>query len=319
MYFDYNGKGGAYKTGIYYMNDMTDSEGYQLAGLIGNCDRESVILATFAGCNTANKTESQYNLCHVITKTLWAQAAVGWYSEVGASANQKFCESYNKALASGKGLLDAIYYALSAHTYDPNSNIGHIGLYADNSDLVIKKSARSLLSTDDSELKSLNYMDISLMKNRTFDKENMNNIYSFIKEINPDFNENNYDIRIDNICDNNYAITLTLKIGNYITNSVYNVFVKNNYVSSIVDNTVSLDDNIKHSLEQETENISLTNQYKKSAKSNVLRKNGGTVTNQNVTYYYDINTNTRKCIVYNTHSLEENSTAIAVLSEEIIL
>ena len=318
MYFDYNGNGGSYKTGVYYLQN-TNQDGYELAGLVGNCNRESVILATFAGCNTANKSESEYNLCHIITKNLWAQAAVGWYSEVDDSANRKFCEAYNKALANGYGLLDAIYYGLSAYTYDPATNISNIGLYADNSGLVIKKSARSLLTNDDSKLKSLNYIDISSMTDRTFDKENMDNIYNFIKNFNPDFDVNNYDIKISNICDNNYAITLTLRVGKYITNSVYNVFIKDNYISYIVDNSIPLNNNEKESLKKESENILKTNEYKKIAKNNILNKNNGVVSNQNVTYYYDINTNTKKCIVYNTHILEGTSEAIAVLSEEIEL
>lgn len=318
MYFNYNNKGGSYKTGISYMYDTND-DGYELAGLLDHCNRQSVILATFAGCNTASTTDSQYNLCHVITKTLWAQAAVGWHSEVDDSANRTFCAAYNKALANGYGLLDSIYYGLAADTFDPATNISNITLYADNPDLVIKKSSRSLLTSDNSKLSSLNFVDINLMTNRIFDQNNMNNIYDFITEINPDFNASDYDIKISNICGNNYVVTLTLKIGNYITNSVYNIFIKDNTISSVVDNTKKVDSSAKQSLKNSTVNYSLSGQYKQSVKNAILAEQGGTITDQKITYYYDIDTNTKKCIVYNTHVLGKTSDAMSVLSKEIKL
>lgn len=207
------------------------------------------ILVIYSSCQGAGNN-GQNNPNSVARKTAQrgAEVVIAWRSSIEAGSSREWTRRYNDALADGYTVIKAMDYANSFSYRDDrvpqNSTIIHHG----NTDMKIGKYRKAnnleeIRPEDNLLLKSSK----NARKNVALNTNNLENVYSIIKETYPEFNEDNYIISKGNAqsinentgeIEETEYINLKLKVGDFETLSGFTIKAKNNVVEAIYDNTI---------------------------------------------------------------------------------
>ncbi|SHH89460.1 hypothetical protein SAMN02745135_02584 [Caloranaerobacter azorensis DSM 13643] len=302
--FNYKQKGGDYKTGIYYgKNFDSPSSGYKYAG-IKSYNFSKVKLVTFAGCNTAEGTDN-------ITKRAvdeGAKTAVGWRKSVGTKSLTQWLARYTNELALGKSVKEAVDYA-NSFTYSDNNVKTVVIKGNENLRIKISKANSKSYLHDDNVGEEYPIDRNKILNDRKFKEININTdlpfnsekpdyvgITTFIKDkINPKFNITEYIIYLTKRNRKSSVIDIVYKIGDFETNSSYTVLVENGKVKKIIDNTITIKNDVQTNVNKKVK-YSINNYTSQK----ITEKSIGEeyrIENQESKYYYDINNNKRYHII----------------------
>lgn len=287
-------------------------------------------LVTYAGCNTAGNGGLDENSITYVTAVKGAEAVVGFKDIIYTSSLENWADRYNKKLAAGNGVLDAVEYANKfIYVYDSvkdchivhhgNANV-KIGSYHSNNSI-----SDEPMNIDNPEtiLSSVNNI-----------KATDTNIISAIKQKNQNFNENDYEIT-KRTCGNTNVLTeetveteyidFQLKIGDFYTNAGYTVKVNNGIIDEIYDNNVDIDKQeiainnkeeyiINNTVDFNIDNIKdkAINQIKDKYSSDINIKNEIS----NVKYYYDIKNN-KKYILLSVRSENHKDGSVGIAYDTV--
>jgi len=314
MAFNYKDKGGDYKTGVYYANNLDSTTGYKYVGI--NEHMTYVKLVTYAGCNTAS---NDYNNITYASSSRGAKCAVGWTTKVGAGSHTNWLKRYNDKLASGSTVKAAVDYANSFTYLD--SKVKNAKIFG-NSSLVIKTSKSASKSVSLMKQEELKYIpisnDINVLSNGEVDTSI---ILSVLNQNNIKLDKENLKIETHKTTEeNDYTIDFIEMYNGIETNSSYVAFVEDGILSSIVDNHY---DNFKLNSEIRRSNYSMLSESTvdnllTKAENKVLDIGASEIIDQGTKYYYDCENNTLKLIVF-TEYYFDNTTAMGVSEYEQVV
>lgn len=337
VYYNYLGQGGDFHTGVHYGYD-TFFNGNQLhtAGLMSHCSSRSVELATFAGSNTASPslTDDEGNKSNIIKKMTsdhLAKVAIGWKYTIDMDELGIFLEAYHDSLFCNKTIREALDFAAAVKNYPYGCNVEDYGTSILNSTYYNSTIKLNTYSYSNQNMNNEfeypeNYKFITPV---AFDVNNLNSITVAFEQINKNINLNDFDVSINNSVDNNYNIKLTQKVNGMLTNSAYYVIVEDGVITTIVDYSKEINNDeilkINNSINtlnnQEKINSKIT-EFKSNARNKVLTSNAiGTIKikDQTTYYYYDLDSNELKALVYTTTCLPNNEDAVSMYHSEYVV
>lgn len=311
------------------------------------------ILVTYAGCNTAGTNGIATQDTPSITRTTvleGATGALGFKDTVNVFSLQTWCDRYNQKLGEGYAVNEAQDYANSfsyisgatsnVYFYTGNKEL-RIGKYGNNPKNIISNRNNINLSykeaKNNEEIFLPSRLDLSYLENnnneKSMDERNIlsktktklsqeklsleyskGNLSKIIKNVNPNFNEKNYQVEkvtsetinavTNEVTDSNVYYNYNLKIGDFVTDAAYTVKVnKENQITAIYDNNIDLEKQEKL-LEHEEDFIANISNKKlqilnEKAKLAVSEKYDNKIEHQNQKriYYYDINTNKKYILI----------------------
>lgn len=291
--FNYDGKGEEYATGVYYTTDFRTTDGYELVGLSGNMD--SVKLVTFAACLTASNNDN-----NITAKAVGygADTAVGWSSSINAGSHSNWLARYNDKLATGSTVLEAVTYANSFTYLD--SDVKDARIYGDRS-LVIKLTSGATALDEDFSLEKIDVKS-PVVANVT-DGLTEESIVSAARNNLPDFDPNDYEINIYNICDNCYTVDLVFSLGNIRTSSCYTMTIIDGKITEIVDNTFDIDrDELKSVIERV--NIDSGDKVMRVARDVTNSSSLKSAKEQELIYYYNAENKTLQKVVFTVYQFD---------------
>ena len=214
-------------------------------------------------------------------------------------------------------------YAKDAETYAAGSNVTKISIYTNNNaTATITNNARNINVLKTNEINSdFNYIDGVMDKKILFTGNNIENIEKYLKEYDNTFNISNYDVEIDNLFEGYYFLTLTEKIGEFVTNSSYKIFVKDNIVASILDDTREIQEEEVNNLLEESKNIQLNKVEIENYKKKALRKSNiesgqklGDIVEEKVLYTYNCEDKKKEVLIYDIYENELGSREMTLQS-----
>lgn len=288
--FNYKGKGGEYMTGVYYGSDMSSTSGYKYVGLNGNMS--SVKLVTFAACLTASNNDNNITARAV---SYGAKTAVGWSSEINSGSHSNWLARYNDKLATGSTVLEAVTYANSFTYLD--SKVKDARIYGNRS-LKIKLTRMASVLDEEATLENMSVSATCIAG--AVDETSV--VEAACKNI-PNFCPSDYEVRIYEICKNCYTIDFVFTVNGITTNSVYTMTIIDGRIASIVDNTIDFNkDEVKTAVAQFSadSDIAIMREAEEMTNSSELKD----ATDQEVIYFYDIESDTFKKIVFTTYQFD---------------
>lgn len=223
------------------------------------------------------------------------------------------------------GVYDAATYANEQsypHDYDEERSVKNNVVFSHgNSNMKIGKYYNTNIVSEEQTLltnKSVNFKhNVNILNgNSKYVKfEKVDDIINLIKEYDLNFNEKDYNIsqtpgittvNINNnsVEGNQQIISFQLKIGDFNTNAGYVAIINNGIIEEIYDNTTSLKDSklLNNNFMIDNTIKSKIGIYKKTSEYEAMNKtrNSGIknkVTEQNVSFYYDVETNKKYVMI----------------------
>lgn len=223
------------KVGIRFLDtDFSSEQDGYLVG-VGQYDLSKVKFVMLEGCETAKGTNniSKYFVNQGATTSL------GWSTDIRTISAKSWLTRFWDKVSSGGTIQEANNYANSA-TYLASS-IKNTVIYGNKN---LKLSTLKTLAIND--LKSPRYGSSKLENEYNFMKKVNNNnleeqISNLIKEnINLNFNMSDFEIDI-NYSDDKKIVDLIYNVDGIVVELGYTVFIQNNYITSIFDNTNGID------------------------------------------------------------------------------
>ena len=290
--FNYNGKGGEYATGVWHTTDYITTDNYEMVGISGNMS--SVKLITFAACLTASNNDNNITANAV---GYGADTAVGWSSEVNSLAHSDLLARYNDKLATGSTVLEAVTYANSFFYID--ARVKDARIYGNRS-LKIKPASRTSFLGENNDMKNI----ISLpYATKMDDKITKDSIVKVACENIQNFDSDDYEVDIHEICDNCYTVDFIFTINGVRTNSFYTMTIIDGNMVEIVDNTISFD-KTKLKLNAVQFNFDSDVEIMKTARNITNSSSLKTATKQEIMYYYDIKNNSFQKVVFTVYQFD---------------
>ena len=286
------------------------------------------MLVTYASCNSAGENgQLDTNSIAYRTALKGADIAVGFKNKINTYSATNWGKRYNEALGNGLGVIDAVNYANKFIYLDNKVKENHI-IYHGNANLKIGKYNtragimknnkyklyfnRKEINLENDEMKDL-YSDKNILKNtKSIITNNEDNIFKEIKKIYSNFNKENYEIKkpvgvmLTNLntgktIEDDKYIDLQLKIGDFYTNAGYSIRVKDGIVKAIYDNNIDMVKQEKALLEKDLFKVNMSNidlkALKEKANEEIKKKYitkdlkiKENVSNDDISFYYDINT-----------------------------
>lgn len=288
--YNYDGKGGDYATGIWYTGDCTTTDGYKMVGLSGNMS--SVKLVTFAACLTASNNDNNITANAV---SYGADTAVGWSSSINAGSHSNWLARYNDKLATGSTVLEAVTYANSFTYLD--SDVKDARIYGNRS-LKIKLTKTASVLEEEAELGNVSVSVPNIIgvvdEDSAIEAARMNI---------PDFCSDDYEVKIYEICKDCYTIDFVFTVDGIRTNSGYTMTVVDGVIATIVDNTIDFNaDEVKTAVAQFSigSDVAVMSAAKEETNSSQLKD----ATDQEVVYFYDIESGTFQKIVFTVYQFD---------------
>lgn len=291
--FNYKGKGGSYATGIWYTTDCKTTDNYEMVGISGNMG--SVKLVTFAACLTASNNDNNITAKAV---SYGADAAVGWSSEINAGSHSNWLARYNDKLATGSTVLQAVTYANSFTYLD--SDVKDARIYGDRS-LKIKLTSKASILDEEATLEKIDIKSSFIAKaNNKITEES---IISAARTNISNFDPNDYEMNIYEICDGCYTVDFVFTIDGVRTNSCYTMTIIDNKVVEVVDNTIAFDEaKLKSTISQL--NIGSNAEVMSAARNSTNSSELKTAKNQEIMYYYDLENNSFQKVVFTVYQFD---------------
>lgn len=266
-------------------------------------------LVTLAACNTAGYGSSQTgSLAHQIMSK-GAQMTIGWYTEVNPYSMPDWLDNFHTELDNGYDPLAAINRASNNYSYF-NPNVRNASFWYNSistlSDDNFELMANTDINSSNAVVSDKNILSINEMGNMEIAQ-----VENKIKEINPNFNVEDYEKTYTEglyVFNNNTKemkhmnsyINYKLKIGDFITNYEYSVIIDGNgKVQQIVDFTdkdysYSQLNNMKNS-PTNTVTANDTNVYLQRARENI--QNQEDILEEEIDFFYDLENNKKLAIV----------------------
>lgn len=288
--FNYKGKGGEYMTGVYYGSDLNSTSGYKYVGLNGNMS--SVKLVTFAACLTASNNDNNITARAV---SYGAKTAVGWSSSINSGSHSNWLARYNDKLATGSTVLEAVTYANSFTYLD--SDVKDARIYGNRS-LKIKLTKMASKLDEEAALDNIR-VSVSHITGIVNETSVVEAAYKNI----PEFYSGDYDVEIHEICKDCYTVDFVFTVDGIRTNSGYTMTIIDGRIASITDNTIDFNkDEVKTVAAQfrAGSDIAIMRAAKEKTNSSVLKN----ATDQEIVYFYDIESGTFKKIVFTTYQFD---------------
>ena len=287
---NYKGKGGEYMTGVYYGSDLNSTSGYKYVGLNGNMS--SVKLVTFAACLTASNNDNNITARAV---SYGAKTAVGWSSSINSGSHSNWLARYNDKLATGSTVLEAVTYANSFTYLD--SDVKDARIYGNRS-LKIKLTKMASKLDEEAALENIR-VSVSHITGIVNEASVVEAAYKNI----PEFYSGDYDVEIHEICKDCYTVDFVFTVDGIRTNSGYTMTIIDGRIASITDNTIDFNkDEVKTVAAQfrAGSDIAIMRAAKEKTNSSVLKN----ATDQEIVYFYDIESGTFKKIVFTTYQFD---------------
>ncbi len=290
MAFNYEGRNGVYKTGVYYAGDyLSPDTGYNYVGIQDtNTNMQNNKLSVFGGCNTASGTDN-------ITKRAYSSgsdAAIGWTQSVGASSHSQWLSRFTNELANGKSVSEAAQYA-NGFTYS-DTNVKAYKIYGDTT-LVIKRNVQRNELTE-------RHVNLTERINVDISQGQITHLTDYMeKHLGIDIE--NVRIEITDLLDGNGVVDYKLLIGDCETTSGYVAIINNNNVKEIYKNNVDFvmprsithnEINLDKALQEAINNIKV---YDK-------------IVNQEVKKMYDVLTDERYYLISTTYLVADNCMSV---------
>ena len=254
---------------------------------------KKVNLVTLAGCNTS----ATDNSLAVNMYEKGARNTIGWRQSVQTASLTEFLKNYNKKLATGASIWDALVYAGSFSYND--TRVKDVGFFGSASNSI--KSVNNLSTmTVNEEVNNSNTTYVS--SNITFknNEQGINILMDFISSKNPSFKKEDYDIKINELNKEQelYIIDVVKKFDNFYTNLGYVITIRGGKVETITDNNKSVFQkssatSIKNSITVEELDI-----YKKEAIVNLMKKLENNTTGNKKIDNKDLKVNEQICQLY---------------------
>lgn len=300
LYFDAYGSQNLIKlkTGLYLTNGT--SNGSDEVGIASYTLSNTRLVIYNCGYTASGSS----NLC-TTTRSRGADAVIGWKGGIISSDAVTWQERFQSYCKKGYRVNLAMDYADSFSDYSNNSAIKNHLIYGNWEQVILKTSTSSASelseSTICSELETspdrvINIDEIEC----TFDDIDYDAINAAIKAEFSDFDASEYETAVTStsLDDSSFVIDYTLKVGDYSTNSGYTIIFRDDKASTLYNNTIqsnsvvmSVDNDIPDVEAYEVAAI-------EQAQSDINEIcEGSTIVNQNITPYYDINTDTYYCKV----------------------
>ena len=252
------GSGAEYLTGVYYGKDYTSPTSFNKYAGVKDTDMTHVKLITFAGCLTANTDVTTYNLAYNANAE-GAATSVGFKTNIISRFNTgpNWCRTYNEYLKQGHTVASAL--ALASNYYGGGCDMDRYHIYGSTRTTLTAKKTTSSSSIKETEslqsTKATRIQDIEEIFNKNINipvsTENMKDAYGInineynmdlseiiksLKEINSDFNINDYKLTVNIYSPEtksgiiNFAYCID---ENILTNKVYTVCIENNVANNI--------------------------------------------------------------------------------------
>lgn len=228
--FRYKNSSDKYIQNGYIMgSDATMTNGTAYVGL-GDCNLSNVELITFAGCKTADTTKGN-NITATAVKQ-GAKCAVGFTDEIvsKSSSGKAWLNSYNKYLASGCNIGEAVYKATKDNS---TSNLGtYVSIYGYGAGKITNSEAKAIELSDGTS-KVITANDILSSESA---------LLNFMQSYDNEFNNDDYKYYVNMF--NKETNTGMVVFNHYIndkiiTNKSYVICIENGYVTDVLKSNIN--------------------------------------------------------------------------------
>lgn len=284
LVFNYLGKGGDYATGVYSEKNTTLNNYYKVAGL-KSYNMNNVGMIIFAACLTGK--EGVRNIADTAVLQ-GATVSIGWRQSIEAPSHTLWLNRFNKALAKGKTLWDAVQEA-GKYSYDDNA-VKDMSIYGDFNNYKITNTyttatINTLNHSENNTSESLKDYDVSIIFENDDDmREKLSNY--IISNIDSAFDLSEYKEESSKVGDTTFYDYKYLK-GSVVTNSAITAIVKDNCIINIVDNRVEID-GINDSMAIESD-LDDESKIKETATNKILENANYEIDSQTIEKVYDEN------------------------------
>ena len=229
-----------YSTGVCFGADMEDA-GFTFAGLKGRMGLVDLIV--FAGCETAKPSPGGRNLPWYAAN-YGAKVAIGWNQTVDSDDMIDWLEHFNIALAEGKTVVDAAN-AANKFYYGTRSTVKDWSIYYSDYNAAFKKNLKlnksMATSSSDAALNSVREPKALLASyhgsRQLCGADISAEAAAVLAELDPAFRAEDYTAQLYDHGEAGITIDFVRLVGGFETDSIYTVFIENNTVVAVYDNT----------------------------------------------------------------------------------
>lgn len=222
MYWNYLFSGGNYAVGITTAGNYCGLDGYNYYS-IDNFKMSKTDLVFFLGCNTGNLDNKTSNLVY-ISKEKGAKVAIGWKTEIRDDA-ALWVDRFMSKIEIGSTIGEAINYA-DNYIYPSSSTKAYYINAGNYVNYTLSQLRNNFYNNVELEANKVNISKIDNTTIHRFEKDiNVEYLYSLIKEIDANFNPENFEVEyIENNIHEIYDFVYIMN--DYRTNIGYTIFIE---------------------------------------------------------------------------------------------